>query len=192
MTQKRKNTDYLDDLFDKHLNDKDFMSTNLVDFGQMVRDTINEEARRSGYDTLEDMISGEIEQGLSSSSRRSASSSSRRHRRDYASRYEYVRDVLEHVSYPPRQRGYYRDGHQDALSRYLRRMAINQNDMMMYEKIVEEEIRNYYSQGRHQRGNKYDEGYYEGLRLIARTLRESRQLKMEEISDRLSAALKVH
>ena len=55
-----------------------------------------------------------------------------------------------------------------------------------------EEIRNYYSQGRHQRGNKYDEGYYEGLRLIARTLRESRQLKMEEISDRLSAALKVH
>ena len=64
--------------------------------------------------------------------------------------------------------------------------------MMMYEKIVEEEIRNYYSQGRHQRGNKYDEGYYEGLRLIARTLRESRQLKMEEISDRLSAALKVH
>ena len=55
MTQKRKNTDYLDDLFDKHLNDKDFMSTNLADFGQMVRDTINEEARRSGYDTLEDM-----------------------------------------------------------------------------------------------------------------------------------------
>ena len=102
MTQKRKNTDYLDDLFDKHLNDKDFMSTNLADFGQMVRDTINEEARRSGYDTLEDMISGEIEQGLSSSSRRSASSTSRRHRRDYASRYEYVRDVLEHVSYPPR------------------------------------------------------------------------------------------
>ena len=81
------------------------------------------------------MISGEIEQGLSSSSRRSASSTSRRHRRDYASRYEYVRDVLEHVSYPPRQRGYYRDGHQDALSRYLRRMAINQNDMMMYEKL---------------------------------------------------------
>ena len=50
MTQKRKNTDYLDDLFDKHLNDKDFMSTNLADFGQMVRDTINE--RLAAADTI--------------------------------------------------------------------------------------------------------------------------------------------
>ena len=56
MSQKRKNTDYLDDLFDKHFNDKDFMNTNLADFGQMVRDTINEEARKQGYDTMSDLI----------------------------------------------------------------------------------------------------------------------------------------
>lgn len=65
MSQKRKNTDYLDDLFDKHFNDKDFMNTNLADFGQMVRDTINEEARKQGYDTMSDLISGEIQKGLS-------------------------------------------------------------------------------------------------------------------------------
>ena len=62
MSQKRKNTDYLDDLFDKHFNDKDFMNTNLADFGQMVRDTINEEARKQGYDTMSDLISGEIQE----------------------------------------------------------------------------------------------------------------------------------
>ena len=69
MSQKRKNTDYLDDLFDKHFNDKDFMNTNLADFGQMVRETINEEARKQGYDTMSDLISGEIQEGLSGNSR---------------------------------------------------------------------------------------------------------------------------
>ena len=69
MSQKQKNTDYLDDLFDKHFNDKDFMNTNLADFGQMVRDTINEEARKQGYDTMSDLISGEIQEGLSGNSR---------------------------------------------------------------------------------------------------------------------------
>ena len=49
-------------------------------------------------------------------------------------------------------------------------MAINQNDMMMYEKIVDEEIRKYYQQNSRQRSNKYDEGYYDGLKLVARAL----------------------
>ena len=75
MSQKRKNTDYLDDLFDKHFNDKDFMNTNLADFGQMVRETINEEARKQGYDTMSDLISGEIQDPQTSGDRRRASPS---------------------------------------------------------------------------------------------------------------------
>lgn len=195
MSQKQKNTDYLDDLFDKHFNDKDFMNTNLADFGQMVRDTINEEARKQGYDTMSDLISGEIQEGLNGNSRtrkRPVSAAVHRRRGSYRTRYEYVREMLENVVYPPRQRGYYRDGHQDAIQRYLRRMAINQNDMMMYEKIADEEIRKYYQQNNRQRGNKYDEGYYDGLKLVARALKESRDLMMEEIGDRLAAALKVY
>ncbi len=43
-----------------------------------------------------------------------------------------------------------------------------------------------------QRGNKYDEGYYDGLKLVARALKESRDQMMEEIGDRLAAALKVY
>ena len=81
MSQKRKNTDYLDDLFDKHFNDKDFMNTNLADFGQMVRDTINEEARKQGYDTMSDLISGEIQEGLSGSRTRKRPVSAAVHRR---------------------------------------------------------------------------------------------------------------
>ena len=195
MSQKQKNTDYLDDLFDKHFNDKDFMNTNLADFGQMVRDTINEEARKQGYDTMSDLISGETQEGLSGNSRtrkRPVAAAVHRRHGSYRTRYEYVREMLENVVYPPRQRGYYRDGHQDAIQRYLRRMAINQNDMMMYEKIVDEEIRKYYQQNNRQRGNKYDEGYYDGLKLVARALKESRDLMMEEIGDRLAAALKVY
>ena len=195
MSQKQKNTDYLDDLFDKHFNDKDFMNTNLADFGQMVRDTINEEARKQGYDTMSDLISGEIQEGLSGNSRtrkRPVAAAVPRRHGSYRTRYEYVREMLENVVYPPRQRGYYRDGHQDAIQRYLRRMAINQNDMMMYEKIVDEEIRKYYQQNNRQRGNKYDEGYYDGLKLVARALKESRDQMMEEIGDRLAAALKVY
>ena len=171
------------------------MNTNLADFGQMVRDTINEEARKQGYDTMSDLISGEIQEGLSGNSRtrkRPVAAAVHRRHGSYRTRYEYVREMLENVVYPPRQRGYYRDGHQDAIQRYLRRMAINQNDMMMYEKIVDEEIRKYYQQNNRQRGNKYDEGYYDGLKLVARALKESRDLMMEEIGDRLAAALKVY
>ena len=36
------------------------------------------------------------------------------------------------------------------------------------------------------------QGYYDGLKLVARALKQSRDLMMEEISDRLAAALKVY
>ena len=58
--------------------------------------------------------------------------------------------------------------------------------------LADEEIRKYYQQNTRQRSNKYDEGYYDGLKLVARALKQSRDLMMEEISDRLAAALKVY
>ena len=110
MSQKRKNTDYLDDLFDKHFNDKDFMNTNLADFGQMVRETINEEARKQGYDTMSDLISGEIQEGLSGNSRtrkRPVTAAVHRRHGRYRTRYEYVREMLENIVYfELRRRGY--------------------------------------------------------------------------------------
>lgn len=191
----QKDTDYLDNLFDK-LYDQNFMNSSIADFGQKVRETINEEARKQGYDTMGDLISGEIENGLAGNSRRRrarpVTTAVRKRTVTYESRFAYVKEMLENVMYPPRQRGYYRDGHQDAIQRYLRRMNLNPKDMNMYENIVTEEIKKYYANNEHKRGNKYDEGYYEGLRFIQRTLRESKERLMEEVSDRLSAALHVY
>ena len=175
MNQKNENTDFLDDLFRKHLNDENFKDTNLADFGEMVRNTIREEVKKQGIELNE----GKKPQYQGSS----------RERR-YESRYDFVKETLESSVYFARGNGYFKAGYQDAIDRYLKRMAINQNDMIMFEKIVEKDLRELSSS--RNSSDRYDAGYYDGLKRVNQVLLQSRDMMMEEINDRLSAALRIY
>lgn len=192
MSKNKRNEDYdfLDDLFDRHMNDDQFINSSVNDFGRMVRDSINEEARKNGYDSLSDMIQGEIQSGLQGTKKTPKSRAARAVRRrktHYKSRFDYFMEVVQDRSYSDRYRGYYRDGHLEAIQRYINQVELNRNNLCAVEKIVNEEIRYFYS--KNNKRDKYSEGYYDGLKFVQRCLLQSKCVMMEEVSDALSEAM---
>ena len=175
MDRKNENTDFLDDLFQKHMNDQSFKDTDLADFGEMVRNTIKEEVRKQGI---------ELNEG------KKPQSQTQNRERKYDSRYDYVKETLESSAYFSRGNGYFKAGYQNAIERYLKWMVNNQNDMIMFEKIVEKEMREL--RASRNSSNRFDAGYYEGLKRVNQVLLQSRDLMMEEINDRLSTALRIY
>lgn len=186
---KKDDYDVLDDLFDRHLNDE-FVNDSINDFGRRVRDSINEEARRNGYDSLGDMIQGEINTSLNGTKKRPRSTVARtiqRKRTHYSCRYDYFSDALQDHAYLDRHRGYYREGHEEAIERYLELAQLNRNNLCALEKIVEEEIQN---TSAWKNTDKRNEGYYDGLRFVQRCLLQSKAALMEEVNKELSSAMK--
>ncbi len=186
--RKKEDYDFLDTLFEKHLNDDHFINSSINEFGRMVRESINEEAKKNGYDDLKDMIQGELNQGLKSKKRISSISRTvRRRHSHYHSRYDYFMDAVEDHLYLDRHRGYYRQGHQEAISRYQEQAEMNRNNLCALEKIIQEEIRSC-SDWRHR--DKYAEGYFDGLKFVQRCLLQSKFVLMEEVNEALIQAIK--
>lgn len=191
MSRKKEDFDFLDDLFDRHLNDDQFINSTVNDFGKMIRDSFNAEAHKSGYDNLQDMIQGEIQNGLNGTkdkSKAKTQSTVRRSAVHYETRYDYFMDSIFNFEFGPGQRGNYKEGHEDAINRYVNRVELNRSNLCAVEKIVDDEIQYYRSKNR--RIDKYTEGYLNGLKFVRQTLIQSKCELMEEVSHRLSQAIK--
>ena len=188
--QNRDDYDFLDDLFDKHMNDDRFINSSINDFGRMVRDSINEEAKKNGYDSLGDMIQGELRTGMQRQKKQPRSTVARtirRRRTNYRCRYDYFLDAVQDHTYLERHRGYYREGHQEAIARYVSEADMNRNNLCALEKIVQKEID---SLAKERPYDKYTEGYYDGLKFVQRCLFQSKFVLMEEVNRALTQAMK--
>ena len=185
MSKKKEDYDFLDDLFDRHLNDDRFINSSIIDFGRMIQDTINKEAHRNGYDSLSDMIQGEIQTNLQGR-KTSQSFSSVRRNKVYSNRFDYFIEMIQEYEYKDRYRGDYREGHQYAIEKYIDLVKRNHNNLCAVEKIVLEEIHYCYNK---QRKMKKDEGYYDGLKFAQSILIQSKTIFMEEVANALNEAL---
>ena len=169
---------HVDELLKKYVNGEAIEET--VDaFGKKVVESIHKAANERGYDSLEDLVDGEVRINTVATSKKPSLSSVE----GCMSRYDYFIQSLDNVTY----RGYYKTGHMAALERYIDKAELNRNNLQIVEKTLKQEI----SQVRQtQHPSLYSQGYLDGLRLVDKALRKSKNEMMKLVYDTVMDALK--
>ncbi len=173
MAKNKNDFDFLDELFDE-LETSGSQSVN--DFGDMIKNRVNEEMKKNGYDDFSDLILG----GIGNSSHGKVHSRSRG--RYAQNRFDYFINALINVSYGYQYRGYYREAHQEAIDKYIQMAKNNPTDLSVLERNVLREIRLVRRNRRDGRDKEY-QGYLDGLNLVKKELENSKIYMMGKIAD---------
>lgn len=181
MAMSKKNYDAFDELFDK-LNDEAFINSSVSDFTQLIKSRIDEEVKKDGYDSLEEMIYKEI-----NASKPFESSKEPKMKKHYHCRYDYFVDALSAHQYLERHQGFYKEGHQKAISDMINLADNDPMNLCALEKIVEDQLKKASSA---QKEDIYAKGYIDGLKFVKRCLLQSKLTMMEEINQALKIAIK--
>lgn len=178
----KKNYDTLDELF-KKLNDEDFIDFSASEFTQLIKNSIHEEIKKSGYDSLEEMVQEEIK----TSYKKETKPKKKQMKEHYHCRYDYFTDALSAHQYLERHQGFYKEGHQKAINDMLNLADNDPMNLCALEKIVEDYLKKSTSQ---QKEDVYVKGYIDGLKFVKRCLLQSKMAMMEEINQSLKIAIK--
>lgn len=184
MNNNKNHEDVFDSLFEKHMNDEQFINSSISDFGKMIKEAIDEEAQKNGYDSLSEMIQDEIKSNFSanqSTDEVSYSNTSSAHH----TRYDIFIHSIETPVYLLRHHELYQNGYEDALKRYRQQAELNRNNLCPLEKIIQEEING----ASNLKQDSYGQGYLDGLRLIQRNLLQSKSIMMEKVNYALMDAM---
>lgn len=177
MNKKTDNMDVFDSLFEQIQSD----SSSLADFGDVVRQSMDEAARKKGYDTFSEMISSEISSSITKEKPQKPTADTRNIQIEELTRFEYMMKAIESVTYEPKYQGYYGTGHRSCLDGYVDKMEANRDNMCVIEAMVKADMRYYSKQVRKNRNDAYTQGYYDALVLLANSLLKSKKAKMREI-----------
>ncbi|MEA5026634.1 MAG: hypothetical protein VB012_03125 [Erysipelotrichaceae bacterium] len=177
---KRNDDDFFDQLFTR-LQDGDFINKTVNDFGKEIKNTVNRSIKNQGYDNFSDMVNSTIR--AQPAEKPSAGEPLKQHV-DYQNRYEFLVDSLQFVKYDPRYRGYYRDGHQEAIQKCVSWLSDSNNDFDGTEDYIEKEIQTFLRRQRRNR-DKFIEGYLDGLHLFKDELNKSKVFMMSKVKKML-------
>lgn len=180
MSKKDNDFDFIDQLFDR-LQSGDFVNKTVNEFGNEVKNTIDRSVKNQGYDNIQDMVSSAIK---SKPSEKPGAGDNYPNRNDFKNRYEYLIGSLQNVHYDSRYRGFYRDGHQEAIKKcvsYLHEKRINLDEIEDY---ITDEIHEY-RRSRRKKRDKYLDGYLDGLMLFKDKLADSKLFIMNKIKNSL-------
>lgn len=174
--------EHVDELLRKYLNE-DTINESVNEFGKRVVESIHKVANEQGYDSFEDLVASEIKMNTSSQRRKPTIEKVK----GCQTRYEYFVQSFENVTYDSRYRGNYKLGHMAAVERYYDKVELNCNNLSIVEKTLKQEI----AEVRRQRDESlYAKGYLDGLRLVDKALRDSKNEMMKQVYQTVMDALK--
>ena len=176
----RNNNNLVDELLKKYVSE-DSTEVGMDEFGKKVVNVLHNAANERGYDSLEDMISHKMS-GNSNTKKPSLNKTC-----EYSCRFDYFMESLENINYDSNYRGYYKDGHMAALSRYMDKAQLNRNNLQIVEKTLKQELSQY---RRSAETSMYSQGYLDGLRMVDKALKYSKKEMMKLINDTIMDALK--
>lgn len=176
---KRNDFDFFDQLFDR-LQKDDFINKTISDFGREVKDTIDRSVKNKGYDDIGDLVSNTIKPKPASKPQAGQSDLYQ----EYNNRYEYLLNSLQLIKYDPKYRGYYREGHQEAIAKSVNILGSSKNNFESLEEYVKKELSTF---DRHPKKHKdkFVEGYIDGLKLLQDELRRSKIYMMAKVKNSL-------
>lgn len=177
MNKRSDHLDVFDQLFDQIQSD----SSSLQDFGNLIQDSMDEAAKKQGYETFAEMISSEINSSVTKEKAKKPAADTRHLAADELSRYEFMVKAIESITYEPKYQGYYSAGHKACLHAYMEKMDQNKDNMCVIENLVKTDMKTYSSLVKKNRNDAYTQGYYDALALLANSLLKSKKAKMRII-----------
>ncbi|MDD2592643.1 MAG: hypothetical protein PHP11_06120 [Erysipelotrichaceae bacterium] len=177
---KKNDLEFLDRLFER-LESDDFINKTINEFGKEVKESIDNSIKNQGYDDLSQLVTSKIKS--KQSMKPSTVDVSSRFKQDYENRLEYIVDSLQVIKYDPKYRGYYKEGHQEALQKCV---SILSNDKTGYDKAedyIDQELITF--SHKHKKRDKFFEGYIDGLQLMKEELRHSKAYMMAKVKKNL-------
>lgn len=187
MSKKKNNLfDSIDDLFNT-LNSEETakaITDTVSNVGSEIKHSINESLKKNGYDNFGEYINANF--SSSKERRRPQARRAYQTRRNFDSRYEYFMDALMSVHYDLKYRGYFKEGHQEAIHTYLVLAENYKTNLDALNLRLRNEIKDLKAVMRKQKKDAWNEGYLNGLEYIGRSLKNSKVYMMNKIQMELS------
>lgn len=178
--QKKDGFDTIDDYF-SNINADEIAKkiTQGVDkLSQNISSTIEDSMKNSGYNNFSEFFEGEIRDKKGQKPHFSNLL------KDFDSRIDYVKDALNNVDYEIKFRGYFKDGHEQALEDIHTLIDKYENDLdMLFKRIKQQiqEVKNHSSS--YKKG--YIDGYISGCEYVQKAIKTSKNMMMKRIINEL-------
>ena len=169
------------DLFDQLFSQLEDNQQSLADFGAVVKDSMNEAAKKKGYNTFADMISSEITSSITKDKTMKPSVDTTQIEKEGISRYEYMMQALQSVTYEPKYQGYYEAGHRMCIDQNVEKIRQNSHQLCTVEKSIKQDIKAYAKLVKKNQDDAFTQGYYDALLLLGSSLTRSKKARMKEI-----------
>lgn len=141
-----------------------------------IASSIDNSLKENGYDSVSEFFEGEIRD------RKGRQPGMRRTRKICNSRKEYIENSLRNVDYDISFRGYYKQGHEEAMNNCLTLLTGFQNDYDGLAKRLQQEKREAMTELR-RRNNKdaFTRGYIAGVDYAIKLISQSKTMMMQKI-----------
>ena len=139
-----------------------------------IADSIEQSLKNNGYNNFSEFVQGEIKDLKGKKPEFS------KFLKDYSSRVDYVKEAIRHVDYEIKYRGYYQEGHQQAIKDIdplVDKYAYNLDELNQQIRKQIKEIKARNSSTR----KAYTNGYLGGCEYIQKAITKSKRIMMEKI-----------
>ncbi len=169
------------DLFDQLFSQLEDNQQSLADFGAVVKNSMNEAAKKKGYNTFADMLSSEISSSITKEKTMKPSVVTTQIEKEGISRYEYMMQAPQSVTYEPKYQGYYEAGHRTCIDQNVEKIRQNSHQLCLVEKSIKQDIKEYARLVKKNQDDAFTQGYYDALLLLGSSLTRSKKARMKEI-----------
>ena len=180
MANRRDNLDeFFDNLFAQLDNDDDnVVNITISDFGKVIKNEVDNSAKRNGYDTLEDMIAHKV----SGRTYVCPDVGEKNRVEPNGTRYSYFVDLLDNVSYSQSYRGYYMEGHRRMIDMFKEKAKFCQENLS----LLEDDLRNERRRYSNSKKDTYAKGCLDGIEFVEKSLKKSKLYMMTRIKEELA------
>lgn len=164
--------DTIDEYFNKINHDE--LSKKMVKGVNSFSKTINDSLKNNGYNNFNEFVDGEIKDKKAEKPKFKTSI------KKYSSRIEVVKEAIHQVNYGIKYRGYYQDGHKQALSdieNLLSEYSYNLDELAEQIQTQTNEMSIQYKNNK----KAYIVGYIDGLEYVQKAIIKSKYIMMERI-----------
>lgn len=168
--------DTIDDYFSQ-INGEEIaqkVSSSVNNISKNISETIEDSLKNNGYNNFSEFVDGEFRYKKGSKPHFS------KFLKEYSSRLEYVREAISSVEYEIKYRGYFKEGHQEALHDIQLLLDSYTNNLDDLEKRIKAQIKEIKLRSSHYK-KAYVNGYINGCEYVQKAIHRSKRFMMDKI-----------